>query len=95
VLELNELLELLLLKLIAYQLNILSKVSNLRNLLFFSISQLLIDVFYIVLDLFLRLDKALARKETINFLGACHTSCNFNSDINFNVLRLVLIIHDR
>jgi len=72
VLELNELLELLLLKLIAYQLNILSKVSNLRNLLFFSISQLLIDVFYIVLDLFLRLDKALAVRLVLSKIICCH-----------------------
>jgi hypothetical protein len=72
VLELNELLELLLLKLIAYQLNILSKVSNLRNLLFFSISQLLIDVFYIVLDLFLRLDKALAVRLVLSKIIRCH-----------------------
>lgn len=71
-LELNELLELLLLKLIAYQLNILSKVSNLRNLLFFSISQLLIDVFYIVLDLFLRLDKALAVRLVLSKIIRCH-----------------------
>jgi hypothetical protein len=72
VLELNELLELLLLKLIAYQLNILSKVSNLRNLLFFSISQLLIDVFYIVFDLFLRLDKALAVRLVLSKIIRCH-----------------------
>ncbi len=71
-LELNELLELLLLKLIAYQLNILSKVSNLRNLLFFSISQLLIDVFYIVFDLFLRLDKALAVRLVLSKIIRCH-----------------------
>jgi hypothetical protein len=72
VLELNELLELLLLKLIAYQLNILSKVSNLRNLLFFSVSQLLIDVFYIVFDLFLRLDKALAVRLVLSKIIRCH-----------------------
>ena len=71
-LELNELLELLLLKLIAYQLNILSKVSNLRNLLFFSISQLLIDVFYIVFDLFLRLNKALAVRLVLSKIIRCH-----------------------
>ena len=71
-LELNELLELLLLKLIAYQLNILSKVSNLRNLLFFSVSQLLIDVFYIVFDLFLRLDKALAVRLVFSKIIRCH-----------------------
>lgn len=71
-LELNELLELLLLKLIAYQLNILSKVSNLRNLLFFSVSQLLIDVFYIVFDLFLRLDKALAVRLVLSKIICCH-----------------------
>ena len=71
-LELNELLELLLLKLIAYQLNILSKVSNLRNLLFFSVSQLLIDVFYIVFDLFLRLDKALAVRLVLSKIIRCH-----------------------
>lgn len=148
-LELYKLLQLLLLKLITYQLNVLSKVSNLRDFLFLSLSQLLIDILDILLHLFLGLKKTLAislvlgeivgshiasirlgvqitlvkgifvterRKyshmkrrllsdigclvsaslcqESIHFLGACHSSSDFNFDVNLNILWLVLIFHD-
>lgn len=141
-LKLDEFLELLLLELIADQLNVLSKVSNLGNLLLFGLSQLLIDVLNILFNLFLGLNKALAvrlvlreiigchvtciwfgiqialikgiliaqrrknshmkrrlllgdirnlvctsfRQESVDFLGACHPSSNFNFDVNFDIL---------
>ena len=59
-LKLNKLLKLLLLKFIAYQLNILSKISNLRDFLFLGFSQLLIYVLDILFDLFLGLKQTLA-----------------------------------
>jgi hypothetical protein len=60
VLELNKFLQLLLLELISNQLNILSEVSNLRDFLLLGLSELLIDIFDILLHLFLGLKKTLA-----------------------------------
>lgn len=71
-LKLDEFLELLLLKFIADQLNVLSKVSNLANLLLFCLSQLLINVFDILFDLFLGLKKALAVRLVLREVICCH-----------------------
>jgi len=150
-LELNELLQLLLLQLISDQLNVLSKVSNLRDFLLLGLSQLLIDIFDILLHLFLGLKKTLTlslflseivgghvssirlgiqialiksflvakrrkhshmkrrlllsnigclvsaslSQEGVHLLGASHAPSNFNFDVNFNILGLILIFHDR
>ena len=58
-LELNKLLQLLLLELVSYQLNVLSEVSNLGDFLLFGLSKLLIDILNILLNLFLGLKKTL------------------------------------
>ncbi len=74
-LELNELLKLLLLELISYQLNVLSKVSNLRDLLFLGLSQLLIDIFDILLHLFLCLKKTLTLSLFLSEIVGGHIAC--------------------
>ena len=37
---------------------------------------------------------ALLCEESVLLLGACHAARNFNFDVNFNILRLILIFHD-
>lgn len=59
-LELNELLQLLLLELVADKLYVLAEVSDLRDLLLFGLCQLGVDVVNIFFDLFLGLEKRLA-----------------------------------
>jgi len=73
-LELNELLQLLLLKLISDQLNVLSKVSNLRDFLLLGLSQLLIDIFDILLHLFLGLKKTLTLSLFLSEIVGGHVS---------------------
>ena len=73
-LELNELLKLLLLELISYQLNVLSKVSDLRDLLLFGLCQLLIDIFDILLHLFLCLKKTLTLSLFLSKIVGSHIS---------------------
>jgi hypothetical protein len=34
-------------------------------------------------------------QEGVHFLGASHPPSNFNFDVNFNILGLILILHDR
>ena len=74
-LELNELLQLLLLELIAYQLNVLSKVSNLGDLLFLGLSQLLIDVLNILLHLLLCLYQTLTIRLVLSEIVGRHIAC--------------------
>ena len=73
--ELNELLQLLLLELIAYQLNVLSKVSNLGDFLFLGLSQLLIDVLNVLLHLLLCLYQTLTIGLVLSEIVGRHIAC--------------------
>lgn len=93
-LKLDEFLELLLLELIADQLNVLSKVSNLGNLLLFGLSQLLIDVLYILFHFFLGLKKALAVSLVLREVIGRHVAC-IRFGIQIALIKGILIAQRR